>query len=351
MTGSTPPFLMRMGCVQQVITYRAGGNEGICLQNPARGMQTVANFNPAVGDFLGLDDVLERTQAHTNLADLSSYVSAIQTSAGTELIFLPTNTPFALIKGGNFTLQQLIADGGVRYVPDAIVVAPTFNTPFTFRDCGLETAAMNRIAPGVGPQVLNNFNPLVGDKIELKWIANYTNLNPDLSNISTYITSSTANGNTTLYFSNAHSTPVAFAVLNGVTTNVAQIVSQGGFVFDPGRVPILAPVGQTTVCRPEGLETLQLGDVHGTLGAAQIQGFSLAQGDAIDVTFILEHNSLQADMANIQNYFSTVETGGNTQLWCNVNGGTGGTLEAVFQNTQFSLNDLLAHSALSGPSP
>jgi len=351
---SSLPLLMRMGCTDEVIHYRAAGNEGVCLESPSHGVQVVANFNPAIGDFLGLDDILETTQAHDNLSDIANYVTSQVTSAGTEL-FVDltghglTGTPFALIEGVDTTVAQLVADGGILYVPDAIAEPVVFNTPFTFRPNGLETAVLGHIAPGTAPAQIYNFNPSLTDKLELKNILNYTNALPNLSNVANYITASVSNGNTTLYFDKTGSghQGIAFATLEGVATSVSQLLAQNALLFDPSGVTMFANPGKTFVCRSEGMETVQLANIQAGQGATQVQGFSVGLADGLDVTNILNQAGIQADISSIGNYLSTVESGGNTQLWFNANGaGSGGTLEAVFQGTSFSINDLLSHSAL-----
>jgi len=356
MSSSNPPptFLMRMGCTKELITFRAGGNEGVCLQSPSHGIQRLANFSPAAGDFIGVDDILERTLAHDNLSDITNYITAVATSQGTELYVDMTGTgqlgtPFALLEGVTTTLAQLVADGGIRYVPDAIAVAPQFNTPFTYRPDGLETALLGRIMPGVAPQVLNGFTGADGCKLELNNILAYTNALPNMSNIANYITATDTGGNTILSFDHtgAGQTGTPFAVLTGVTETLAQLLSQNALVFDPTRLQVNVSAGANFTCRAVGEETVSLQPVLGNAAAAQIANFSVSADDGLDVTKILSQANIQADVTNINSYFSTVETGGNTQLWFNPDGGSGGTLEAVFQNTNFSINDLLAHSALT----
>jgi hypothetical protein len=352
-SASQPPLLMRMGCTNQLITYRAAGNEGVCLQSPAHGLQQLAAFNPAAGDFLGVDDILETTMAHANLSDIAQYITSQVVAGGTELFIDltgtgKTGTPFAMLRGVTTTVAQLVANGGIKYIPDAITLSVAFNTPFSFRPDGLETAVLGRPEPSAPSAILNNFNPTNGDLIELKNTLNYTTANPDLSNIANYITAVQSGGNTTLYLDKTGTAHLgtAFAVLEGVNITVSQLVADHALAFDPTGITMLATPSTVFQCRPEGMETVFLSNIHGTQAAQQVQGFSVNQADGLDVSKILTASNIQTDIANIGNFFSTVETGGNTQLWFNPNGsGTGGTLEAVFQGSNFTLNDVSSHNA------
>jgi hypothetical protein len=344
---------MRMGCTNALITYRAAGNEGVCLQSPAHGLQQLSAFNPAVGDFLGVDDILETTMAHANLSDIAQYITSQVVAGGTELFIDltgsgKTGTPFAMLRGVTTTVAQLVADGGIKYIPDAITLPVVFNTPFSFRPDGLETAVLGRPEPGTPSVQLNDFNPTNGCVIELRNTLNYTNANPDLSNIGNYITAVQSGGNTILYLDKTGTAHLgtAFAVLEGVNITVSQLLADHALAFDPSRVSMQSTPGTVFQCRPEGMETVFLANIHGTQSAQQVQGFSIDQADGLDVSKILTAANIQTDISNVGNFFSTVETGGNTQLWFNPTGsGSGGTLEAVFQGTNFTLNDLSSHTA------
>ena len=172
-TANTITPLMRMGCTNVTLTYRTAGYETICLESASHGVQQLAGFNPSKGDVIGIDDIVEQTTASTNLSDISKYITSSISSVGTTLYFDPTGkglqgTPFAVLQGVDTTVAQLVADGGMKYVPDAITVTPQFNTPLNMRAAGLETVDLLHYAPGIGPQQINGFNPNAGDVLELR---------------------------------------------------------------------------------------------------------------------------------------------------------------------------------------
>ncbi len=346
--------IMQMGCTNNLITYRLAGKEGVCLQSPAHGVQELANFNVANGDFLGLDDVLETTLAHDNLSDISQYITSQVLTGGTMLYVDPTGqgqqgTPFAFLQGVTTSVAALVADGGVQYVPDQVTIAPTFDTPFTVRPDGLETVLLNQIEPGIGPQIINGFNAAAGDNIELAKILNLTLAQPNLSDIGRFISVTDSGGNTTLSVDptgEGHAgTP--FAVLQGTSLTLSQLLSANALMYDPSPAWTVPTLGTTFTFRASGSEGVTLHHISTGVQPQALSGFSLAGGDAISVANILSAANVQADISNIGNYFSTVDTGGNTQLWFDPNGsGSGGTLEAVLQNTSLSMTDLLSHSAL-----
>jgi hypothetical protein len=345
---------MRMGCTNQLITYSALGNETVCLQSPQHGVQQLANFNPAAGDVIGVDDILETTLAHANLSDVANYITSQQINGGTMLFIDLTGqaqqgTPFAFLQGVTTTVAQLVADGGMQYVPDQVAIAPTYNEAFTLRPDGLETVLLNPIAPGIGPQQISGFALGAGDNLELANILNKTLAAPTLSNVGNFIAVTDVGGNTILSVdpTGQGGAGTAFAVLENTTLTLSQLLAGSALTFDP--TPTQTPVapGTTFLYRTEGAETAGLQSAGPHACAALLNGFSLANGDGIDVVNILSAADIQTDLSNIGNYISTVETGGNTQIWFDPNGsGHGGTLEAVLQNTSVTMNDLLSHSAL-----
>jgi hypothetical protein len=349
-----PPFFMRMGCTDAVISYRAAGNEGVCLQAPERGMQVLANFNAANGDIIGVDDTLERTLAHANLSDVANYITSQVSSAGTTLYFDATGTgktgtPIALLQGVTTSVAELVADGGMKYVPDQVVITPQFNTPLSLRPDGLETVVLQRPVTGIAAKQLNGFNAALGDKLELVHVLNSTLATTNLSNIASYIHVTASGGNTTLSFDKTGTgqTGTAFAVLNGVSTTLNQLLAEHALMYDPIGVTMNVLPSTPFIYRAFGSETAILHDVHSTMAAGQLSGFSLAAGDGVDVSNILSHAGITADLSNIQDFFSTVATGNDTQLWFDPNGsGHGGIMEADFHNASFTMTDLLAHSAL-----
>jgi hypothetical protein len=354
---STAPLapLMKMGCTNVTITYRAGGNETVCLQSAPHGVQQLANFNPAAGDVIGVDDILELTLAHDNLSDVGQYITSQLTNGGTMLYFDPTGqglqgTPFAFLQGVATTVARLVANGGMQYIPDAISVAPAFDSAISLRSGGLETVMLHPLLTGIGPQVINGFNATNADKLELANILNPTLALPDLSNLANYITATQSNGNTILSVdpTGTGQPGTQFAVLDGVTITVAQLLADGALLYDPTKVNLAAVANSPFTYRASGQETAGLAIVHGRVATNQLTGFSLAAGDAIDVGCIMRAASVTPNLAAVQADFTTVQQGANTQLWFNPNGsGTGGTLEAVLLNTTVTLNQMLAQSAIS----
>ncbi len=350
------PLLMHMGCDEVTITYRSGGNEGVCLQSPEHGVQQLAGFNVAVGDFIGVDDILELTQAQVDLSDVANYITSVVTNGSTTLYFDKTGhglqgVPFAVLQGVSTSVAQLVADGGMKYQPDAITVTPAFDTPLTLRAAGLETVALGNIEPGIGPQVINGFDPTNACILELANILNDTLARPDLSDIANYITVTNTGGNTILSLDpTGHGLAgTAFAVLQGVTLTLSQLLADNALAFDPTKVTVGVGWGNVNFAyRFEGAETALLPGSASKLGAWQLSNFSLTNGDAINVQHILWNANLMPPMASIGNYFSTVQSGANTQVWFNAAGtGHGGILEAVLLNTSVSMAQLVANSAIT----
>jgi len=350
------PLLMHMGCDKVTITYRAGGNEGVCLQSPEHGVQQLVGFNAAIGDFVGVDDILELTPAQVDLSDVANYITSAVANGSTTLYFDKTGqgrqgVPFAVLQGVSTTVAQLVADGGMKYQPDAISVAPAFDTPLTIRAAGLETVLLGHMEPGIGPQIINGFNPANACILELTNILNATTAHPDLSDITNFITVTNTDGNTILSVDPTGQglAGTAFAVLQGVTLSLSQLLADNAIEFDPTKVTV--GVGWSNMdfaYRSEGAETAVLPGPAGKQGPWQVANFSLTNGDAINVQQILWNANLMPAMASIGNYFSTVQSGGNTQLWFNSAGtGSGGNLEAVFLNTNVSIAQLVANSAIA----
>jgi hypothetical protein len=355
--GQTPPTpIMRMGCPNTPITYRQAGYETVCLKDADRGEQVLYNFNAANGDIIGVDDVLEQTLCPDNLAGVGNWITSQSTQAGTTLYFDPTGTgqtgtPFAFLSGVQTTVAQLVADGGMQYIPDQVVITPAFDTPVTIRPGGLTTIDLRATATGIAAQEITNFSAAAGDNLQLKNILNYTTAAPDLSNIGNYISATTVNGNTILSVDTTGTgqagTP--FAELMGVSATLSQLVSENALIFTPTAVNVLAAPNMTFICRPEGEENVAVVNVHGSYGPTTIQDFSLANDDQLNLVHVLAAANVQADLANIGNFVSLVDTGGNTQVWFNANGNGqgGGTMECVLQNTSITLDQLLAHSGLN----
>jgi hypothetical protein len=346
--------LMRMGCTKQLITYRAAGQETVCLQSPSHGVQLLANFNPALGDVIGLDDVLETTLAHDNLSDIGNYITAVTTTIGTTLYFDPTGSgkqgvPIAVLLGVTTTVAQLVADGGVAYVPDAITLSPNGGMPFSFRPDGLETDRLAAIAPGQPPQQINDFDPSKNEVLALDRILNSTNANPDLSNLAQYVTATTAEGSTTLSLDPSgqglDGTP--FAVLNGVSITVAQLLADKALSFTATPITKTVTPGATLTLRPEGMETLVFQTASAKLGPAPLQGFSLTADDVLNLTPLLAREHVNPAPGTIGTYLSAVVSNGNTTLWLNPAGtGSGGVAIATLDGVSTTVSALMAAHAL-----
>ena len=347
--------IMHMGCTNVLITYRSQGEETICLQSPAHGVQRLAGFNPAIGDVIGVDDILELTTAQANLSDVAKYITSAVSSVGTTLYFDATGhglqgSPFAVLQGFDTNVAQLVADGGMQYIPDAITVTEQFNTPLTLRPSGLETVNVLAPAPGIGPGQINGFNPDQADVLELRAILNPTLAAPDLSNIAGYVTAATVGGNTILSVdATGHGLAgTAFAELNGVSVTVAQLVADDALAFDPSAVTVAAPGGQVFQFRSEGGETANVPTMPAHSGFATLQGFSLTVADALGLGNMFAASHVSAALADLGHYISAAPSGGSTALYFDATGsGHGGGVEfALLQNTNVTVASLLAHNAL-----
>ena len=356
---TTPPGggvapIMHMGCTNVLLTYRSQGAETICLQSPSHGVQRLAGFDAAKGDVIGVDDILELTTAQTDLSDVGKYITSTVSGGSTTLYFDPTGhglqgSPIAVLEGVSTSVAQLVADGGMKYIPDAITVTAQFATPLTLRPSGLETVNLLAPAPGIGPEQINGFNPDQADVLELRAILNPTLALPDLSNIGNYITATTVGGNTILSFdATGHGLAgTSFAQLDGVSVSLAQLLADDALSFDPTAVTVAAPGGHVFQFRSEGNETANLPTSPAQSGFASLQGFSLAAGDALDIGNMLAASHIDPATANLANYISAAQSGGSTALWFNPSGSSHGGVEfALLQNTTVTVASLLAHNAL-----
>jgi hypothetical protein len=355
---STTPVtpIMRMGCTNVTLTYRAAGEETICLQSPSHGVQQLAGFDAAKGDVIGLDDILETTLAHDNLSDVANYITSVVANGSTTLYFDPTGhglqgTPFAVLQGVQTTVAQLVADGGMKYIPDRVTLTPTYSTPFTLRPDGLETVNLLAPQPGIGAQQINGFDPTKGDVLELRSILNPTTAAPDLSNVANYITATTVGGNTILSVDRTGTgqAGVAFAELTGVSVTVAQLVADNALSFTPSSVTVAAPAGQVFQFRSEGNETANLSGNPMHSGYTTLMDFSLTASDRIGVGNLFAASHIDPATANLAHYISAVQNAGSTSLWFDQSGsGHGGGVEfAMLQNTTTTVASLIAHGAFS----
>jgi len=303
---------------------------------------------------IGVDDILELTTAKTNRSDVAKYITSAVSAAGTTLYFDPTGhglqgSPIALLQGVDTTVAQLVADGGMQYIPDAITVTPQFYTPLTLRPSGLETVDLRAIVPGIGPQQINGFDPDKADVLELQAILNPTTAMPDLSDVGQYISATTVNGNTILSLDpTGHGgAGTAFAELNGTSLTLQQLMDDNALSFTPSAVTVAAPGGQVFQFRPEGDETANLPANPAHSGFATLEGFSLASTDSLGLGAMFAASHVDPVMANLASYISAVQNGGSTTLWFDQTGsGHGGGVEfASLQNTQVTVASLVAHNA------
>jgi hypothetical protein len=353
-TGNTVGPIMHMGCTNVLITYRQQGQETVCLQSPSHGVQRLANFNAELGDVIGVDDILELTTAKTDLSDVGKYITSTVSSAGTALYFDPTGkglqgSQIAMLQGVDTTVAELVANGGMQYIPDAISVRMAFDTPLAMRPSGLETVKLLAVEPGVAAQQINGFNPDLADVLELQAILNPTTALPDLSNVQNYIKATTVGGNTILSVDNTGTgqTGTAFAQLNGVSVTLSQLLADNALTFTPSAIELGAGAGKVFQFRPEGDEIASLPTSPAHNGFATLQGFSLGSGDALDIGNMLSASKVSPDMANLGNFISAQQSGGSTSLWFDATGsGHGGGVEfAALQNTTVTVASLTAHNA------
>ena len=342
------------GNPSNTISYRAAGQQTVSLRSANLGVQQLAGFNPAAGDVLGLSSILGTTLAHADLSDIGKYITSATSAAGTTLYFDPTGsglvgTPFAVLQGVATSVAQLVAAGGLQYMPDPVTLTPSFATPFTLRPDGLETVNLRVSAPGFGPQEINGIDPAKGDVLQLGNILSATTANPDLSNVQNYISATYSGGNTiVLVDATGSGKPgTAFAVLNGVHTTVAQLLADHALLFTPSPTMVTATPAANFLFRPEGSETAVISAQCIKGGPAHLQGFSLALGDKLDLFLVLANAGVQADATNVTDYISATQSGGATTLWFDPTGsGHGGSAIAVLQNTSVTVAQLLAQQAI-----
>ena len=338
---------MTMGCTNDLIDYRLEGHETVCLQSPSHGVQQLRGFNAAMGDVIGLDDILETTLVPEDLAGVGKYITSSVSAAGTTLYF--EGSAFAVLQGVDTTVAQLVADGGMQYIPDAISLTPSSYAPFTLRPEGLETVNLLKPEAGEGPEQINGFDPAKGDALQLQKILNPTTAAPDLSNVQDYISAKTVDGDTILSLDPAGTgqpgTP--FAQLNGVSLTVSQLLADNALVFTPSPVTTFAAGGQAFQFRSEGDETAFMVEDPAYQGFATLRGFSVANGDALDVAGLLSFNHVSADAADLGKYISAQQSGGSTSLWFDQSGsGHGGVEFALLHNVTTTFAGLMSHNAL-----
>jgi hypothetical protein len=338
---------MKMGCTNNLIDYRLEGHETVCLQSLSHGVQQLAGFNAAMGDVIGLDDILETTLVPDDLAGVGKYITSSVSAAGTTLYF--EGSAFAVLQGVDTTVAQLVADGGMQYIPDAIALTPSSYAPFTLRSQGLETVNLLGPEAGKGPEQINGFDPTKGDALQLQKILNPTTAAPDLSNVQNYISAQTVDGATILSLdptgTGQPGTP--FAQLNGVSLTVSQLLADDALVFTPSPVTTFAAGGQAFQFRSEGDETAFIVEDPAFKGFATLQNFSLTNGDALDVAGLLSFNHVSANAADLGNYISAHQSGGSTSLWFDQTGsGHGGVEFALLHNVNTTFAGLTSHNAL-----
>jgi hypothetical protein len=80
---------------------------------------------------------------------------------------------------------------------------------------------------GQGLDTITGFSPTNSDILDLSRTLANAQSTVDLTNVGNFITAVASGGNTTLYVDDTggHGTASAFAVLDGVTTTVAQLVA------------------------------------------------------------------------------------------------------------------------------
>ncbi len=357
-TGPAPSAgtIMRMGCVNQTITFRPAGREIVCLQAPQYGVQSLANFDPSKGDVLGLDNLLQKTTASTSLSDIGKWISAVVANGNTTLYFDPAGsghagagTPFAVLLGVQTSVAALVASGGMAYVPDQISMTPQFNTPLTLRAAGLTTVDLRGPANGIAPQQIFGFDPTKADTLELNGVLNATTANPNLSDLQNYVSVTNSGGNTTLALDKTGTgqagTP--FAVLEGTTLTLNQLLADNAISFTPTAVTVAPNPAQVFAFRPEGQEQATLNpSPHSP--AQQIQDFSLTNGDVIDFAKVFANANVHTDMTQIANYVTATQSGTSTVLSLDpTGGGHVGAAFAVLQQTSTTVSALLSHNSLS----
>ena len=117
-----------------------------------------------------------------------------------------------------------------------------------------------------------------------------------------------------------------------------------------------ADAGSTFVLQSAGNEMAVVCPPYTGAAVAQLQGFSLAAGDTLDVRPILLAANVSVTVAELDNFFSTTESNGSTLLWFNPAGtgatpGNGAMVVAVLENTQVSMSQLLSANALNVGAP
>jgi hypothetical protein len=135
---------------------------------------------------------------------------------GKATVNIGTDSEVIRTAGGNATVTV----GGAYNLVDLGTGTNTINS-----GSRLSTFKLN--GAGQGLTTINGFAPTAGNVLDLTRTLAGVSIASDLSNISKYITSSVANGSTSLYVdpTGGTGTPYAFLSLQGVSTSVSALVA------------------------------------------------------------------------------------------------------------------------------
>jgi Ca2+-binding RTX toxin-like protein len=160
--------------------------------------------------------------------------STITLGNGNDTITLGGSSNTVTVGTGTSTINVGIGEGTVHAGGGADTITATgWNNlldagpgmNFLHGGSGNDTFVLN--GSGQGLDTITGFQLTNHDLLDLTRTLASVASSVDLTNVGTYITATTAGGNTTLYVdpTGGHGTPYAFAVLDGVSATVAQLVA------------------------------------------------------------------------------------------------------------------------------
>ncbi len=265
-----------------------GVGSSITTINGVSGLQQVVGFTASNGTILDLRQMMATTGWNGQTSTLSHYLSVRAATGGSILSIMPngnsaTSYDIAQFKGGSVSLADIQLHGWLA--PDA----STATSGVTITDTGAGLATISGSSAGVAAVLA------------------------------------------------ADPHTATAATLADPGTNSIAVIGWNN-VFDAG-------------AGINFLNGLQAGDIFRLNGSGQgldmISGFSLVNGDVLDLHRALAGLAVASDQSNLGQYITTSTTNGNTTLYLDVQGGGHGSAIGVLQNVTTNLDGLISHHSIT----
>jgi beta-glucanase (GH16 family) len=211
-TGNGSGASVTLGNGDQVVDLTGTQSNSVVLGNGNDSITMSGDYN-AITAGIGNDTI--QLNGVGNVVSIGSGTSTIVGGSGNETI--------TAAGGGN---GDTVTVSGWNNVID---IGPGLNFIYTDGNDsgnGYDTLRLN--GAGQGLDTITGFTPWDGDVLDLSRTVAGLNVAADMSNLGTFISATSSNGNTTLYVDPSGGqggTPVAFAVLEGSVTTLATLVA------------------------------------------------------------------------------------------------------------------------------